>query len=59
LANLLGRADGAGGVGRQKIADPKESSFGPAVVLPGGCRIEVLPNFDTSTFERLSALEWA
>jgi len=31
-----------------------------AVVLPGGRRIEVHPNFDTSTFERLvSALGWA
>jgi hypothetical protein len=28
-------------------------SCGLAVVLPGGRRIEVHPNFDTSTFERL------
>jgi hypothetical protein len=35
-----------------------ESSCGLAVVLPGGHRIEVHPDFDTSTFERLvSALE--
>jgi hypothetical protein len=26
---------------------------GLAVVLPGGCRIEVQPDFDTGTFERL------
>ena len=30
-----------------------ESSCGLAVVLPGGLRIEVHPDFDTSTFERL------
>src|ERR1039458_6697056 len=30
-----------------------ESSCGLAVVLPGGRRIEVHPDFDTSTFERL------
>jgi hypothetical protein len=30
-----------------------ESSCGLAVVLRGGCRIEVHPNFDTGTFERL------
>jgi hypothetical protein len=30
-----------------------EPSCGLAVVLPGGCRIEVHPDFDTSTFERL------
>ncbi len=30
-----------------------ESSCGLAVVLPGGRRIEVRPDFDTSTFERL------
>ena len=35
-----------------------EPSCGLAVVLPGGRRIEVHPDFDTSTFERLaSALE--
>ena len=37
-----------------------ESSCGLAVVLPGGRRIEVHPDFDTNTFERLvSALERA
>ena len=37
-----------------------EPSCGLAVVLPGGRRIEVHPDFDTSTFERLvSALERA
>jgi len=30
-----------------------EPSFGLAVVLPSGRRIEVHPDFDTSTFERL------
>jgi len=35
-----------------------EPSCGLAVVLPGGRRIEVHPDFDTSTFERLvSVLE--
>jgi len=35
-----------------------EPSCGLAVVLPGGRRIEVNPDFDTNTFERLvSALE--
>ena len=35
-------------------------SSGLAVVLPSGCRIEVHPDFDTNTFERLvSALERA
>jgi len=35
-----------------------ELSCGLAVVLPGGRRIEVHPDFDTNTFERLvSALE--
>jgi hypothetical protein len=35
-----------------------EPSSGLAVVLPGGRRIEVHPDFDTSTFERLvNALE--
>jgi hypothetical protein len=32
-----------------------EPSCGLAVVLPGGNRIEVHPDFDTSTFERLVA----
>jgi hypothetical protein len=35
-----------------------EPSCGLAVVLPGGRRIEVHPDFDTGTFERLvNALE--
>jgi hypothetical protein len=35
-----------------------ESNCGLAVMLPGGRRIEVHPEFDTNTFERLvSALE--
>ena len=35
-----------------------EPSCGLAVVLPGGRRVEVHPDFDTSTFERLvSVLE--
>jgi len=35
-----------------------EPSCGLAVVLPGGRRVEVHPDFDTSTFERLvNALE--
>jgi hypothetical protein len=33
-----------------------EPSCGLAVVLPGGRRIEVHPDFDTSTFERLVSL---
>jgi hypothetical protein len=33
-----------------------ESSCGLAVVLRGGRRIEVHPDFDTSTFERLVSL---
>jgi hypothetical protein len=37
-----------------------EASCGLVVVLPGGLRIEVHPDFDTNTFERLlSALERA
>jgi len=41
-----------------KLPKPQEPSCGLAVVLPGGRRIEVHPDFDTSTFERLvSALE--
>jgi hypothetical protein len=37
-----------------------EPSCGLAVVLPGGRRIEVHPEFDTNTFQRLlSALEQA
>jgi hypothetical protein len=42
----------------RKSPTRKESSCGLAVVLPGGRRIEVHPEFDTNTFERLvSALE--
>jgi hypothetical protein len=33
-----------------------EPSCGLAVVLPGGRRIEVRPDFDTSTFERLMGI---
>jgi hypothetical protein len=33
-----------------------EPSCGMAVVLSGGRRIEVHPDFDTSTFERLVSL---
>ena len=42
----------------QKSLTQHESSCGLAVVLPGGRRIEVHPDFDTNTFERLvNALE--
>ncbi len=42
----------------RKSPTQHESSCGLAVVLPGGRRIEVHPDFDTNTFERLvSALE--
>ena len=42
----------------KKSATQQEPSCGLAVVLPGGLRIEVHPNFDTNTFERLvNALE--
>ena len=37
----------------KKSLTQHESSCGLAVVLPSGCRIEVLPDFDTKTFERL------
>ena len=41
-----------------KLAPPHTAAYGLAVVLPGGRRIEVHPDFDTNTFERLvSALE--
>ena len=44
----------------KKSPTQQEPSCGLAVVLPGGRRIEVHPDFDTSTFERLvSALERA
>ena len=42
----------------KKSATQQEPSCGLAVVLPGGLRIEVHPEFDTNTFERLvSVLE--
>ena len=37
----------------KKSPKQHEPSCGLAVVLPGGRRIEVHPDFDTSTFERL------
>ena|SRR5689334_5736183 len=37
----------------KKAPTQHKPSCGLAVVLPGGRRIEVLPDFDTSTFERL------
>jgi hypothetical protein len=37
----------------RKSPQQQEPSCGLAVVLPGQRRIEVHPNFDTSTFERL------
>ena len=37
----------------RKSPRQQEPSCGLAVVLPGGRRIEVHPDFDTSTFERL------
>ena len=44
----------------RKSRTQREPSCGLAVVLSGGRRIEVHPDFDTSTFERLvSALERA
>jgi|ERR1019366_2956204 hypothetical protein len=56
-------ASGAGRLVPVELAARKsptqhEPSCGLAVVLPGGRRIEVHPDFDTNTFERLvSALE--
>jgi hypothetical protein len=42
----------------KKALTQHESSCGPAVVLPGGRRIEVHRDFDANTFERLvSTLE--
>jgi hypothetical protein len=42
----------------RKSPTRQEPSCGLVVVLPGGCRIELHPEFDTNTFERLvSALE--
>ncbi len=37
----------------RKSPKQHEPSCGLAVVLPGGRRIEVHPDFDTSTFERV------
>ncbi len=37
----------------RKSLKQQEPSWGLAVVLPGGRRIDVHPDFDTSTFERL------
>lgn len=40
----------------RKSPSQQEPSCGLAVVLRGGCRIEVHPDFDTNTFERLVSL---
>jgi hypothetical protein len=40
----------------RKSPTQREPSCGLAVVLSGGRRIEVHPDFDTSTFERLMSL---
>jgi hypothetical protein len=40
----------------RKSPTQDEPSCGLAVVVPGGCRIEVQPDFDTSTFERLLSI---
>ena len=40
----------------KKLQPQHEASCGLAVVLPGGRRIEVHPDFDTNTFERLVSL---
>ena len=40
----------------RKSAKQQEPSCGLAVVLSGGRRIEMHPDFDTSTFERLVSL---
>jgi len=40
----------------RKSLMPQEPSCGLAVVLPGGRRIEVHPDFDTGTFERLVSI---
>jgi hypothetical protein len=37
----------------KKSPKQNDATCGLAVVLPGGRRIEVHPDFDTSTFERL------
>ena len=52
-SSSFGQSSGAGGVGAKKSPTQHEASCGLAVVLPGGRRIEVHPDFDTSTFERL------
>jgi len=40
----------------KKSLTQHESSCGLALILPGGRRIEIHPDFDTSTFERLVSL---
>ena len=40
----------------RKSPTQHERSCGLALVLPGGRRIEVHPDFDTNTFERLVSL---
>jgi hypothetical protein len=40
----------------RKSSTQQEPSCGLAMVLPGGRRIEVYPDFDTSTLERLVSL---
>ena len=40
----------------RKSPTQQEPSCGLAVVLPGGRRIEVHPDFDTNTFERLVSI---
>ena len=47
------RSIGAGGVSGQEITEAARTELWAPVVLPGGRRIEVHPDFDTSTFERL------
>ncbi len=44
---------GAGGVGRQEIAEAAGTELRAGGGAAGGRRIEVHPDFDTSTFERL------
>jgi hypothetical protein len=40
----------------KKSPTQQKPSCGVAVVLAGGCRIEVHPDFDANTFERLVSL---
>jgi len=40
----------------RKSPSQQEPSCGLAVVLAGGCRLEVHPDFDTNAFERLVSL---